>query len=392
MLEADEAIVLSTLLAFAVTSLILAAFWSNNRNIPALRTLLLSCVIGGFGVFLAVGFESEPGPSRIAISYLMTIMCHGFAWHGFARFWQANSRYSSLIIAATGLATLISVAYYMAQGGGAEGRVAIASVYFAFCSFAIIALVLKASRANSTLYRGAITQSQVGARTIIGLFLVHGLFCVYRIFTGINVDDMSSVSASGGQTEILYSILEALAFAPVFVLGVVMMVAERLQTELRIEQMLDPISKGLNRRAFLTVSKTMLARARRNHEPVSLLMVEVTNFRDVRKQFQRSDADKLIVQMSDDIFADRREQDLFCRYSNDEFFLMLPGTPEAGAEQVRTRVDKNIRCMFQPEKGAVVKLAVRMDVITARGDDLDVDGMIDGVAKSLMAPEQKQKG
>lgn len=373
--------VATLILHFTFTAL-LAAFWSNNRTTVGLAAITLSPVASGIGLLLAFSFGVAEAFVHVASIYLFLIFGHAAAWLGLADFWHKKTRKLTAAVSVLGFTTFAFVMIYQLRVGLPAGRTAVVSTFFAVCSFSLVWILYRAKGFRIDIYESAFRESRTGSYFVMALFFLHGTFNLLRV---VNLPDLgfgTAFSAEEGSVN-SYTLLEALVFTPMFVVGIIMMAAERLQTELRVEQMLEPVTRSLNRRAFLTVCKVVLARARRNADAVSILMVDVSNFKAIRDIAGRSGCDKILQQVATAIVAGRREQDIFSRFSNDEFLLILPGTPEEGADLVLERVEAEIIGRSYNQKGKEISVEAKLECFTARGEDLEAEGMIDTVAKKL---------
>ncbi len=376
-------LIAATLVMHMVSVALLAGFWLKNTDSVGLSTITFSPIASFIGLVLAFGFGEATQLVHIFAIYVFLVLGHAAAWIGLADFWHRKSKRQSAVVVLLSVVTVIGIVLYQSGGGTPTGRTALVSAFFAVSSFSIMIVIYKAKGFSIDIYESAIRESRVGSYFVMALFFVHGLMNLYRVLSWpeLGVPTVFAVADDAWVTP--YTVFEALMFTPIYVIGIIMMVAERLQTELRVEQMLEPVTRSLNRRAFLTVSKVVLARARRNADAVSILMVEVLNIRDIRDAVGRTGCDKILKQVSTAIVTGRREQDIFSRFSNDEFLLILPGTPEEGAVQVQERVEAEIQGRSYAWRGSDVSLDVKLEFYTARGEDLEVDGMIDSVFKKM---------
>lgn len=376
-------LIASTLIMHLVSTGLLAGFWWKNRASPGLATITLSPAATGIGLILAFGFGAAQALYHVAAIYVFLIVGHATAWIGLAGFWHQKTKRLTAAVSLLSVMTFGGVLAYQSNGGVPTGRTALVSAFFAVSSFAIAWSIFRAKGFRIDIYENAFRESRVGSNTVVVLFLVHGIFNLYRALSWPDLGTPNLFASADAVWVNQYTIFEALMFTPIFVIGVIMMVAERLQTELRVEQMLEPVTRSLNRRAFITVCKVVLARARRNADAVSILLVEVGNFREIRDAAGRTGCDKIFKQVSTAIVAGRREQDIFGRFSNDEFLLILPGTPEEGAQQVLDRVEAEINRRSFHQKGKDITVRAKLAFFTARGEDLEAEGMIDAVAQKL---------
>jgi len=98
----------------------------------------------------------------------------------------------------------------------------------------------------------------------------------------------------------------------------------------------DGMTGLFNRRAFeelLTVEGE-----RRGGGPLSLLMIDIDNFKSINDRFGHPAGDEVIVAVGKAIGEECRGGDLAARYGGEEFAVLLPGASEASAAGVAERI------------------------------------------------------
>jgi two-component system, cell cycle response regulator len=98
----------------------------------------------------------------------------------------------------------------------------------------------------------------------------------------------------------------------------------------------DAMTGLFNRRAFeelLTVEGE-----RRGGGPLSLLMIDIDNFKSINDRFGHPAGDEVIVAVGKAIGEECRGGDLAARYGGEEFAVLLPGASEASATGVAERI------------------------------------------------------
>lgn len=97
------------------------------------------------------------------------------------------------------------------------------------------------------------------------------------------------------------------------------------------EARLDFLTKIANRRAFYEVGLREITRARRYNRPLTLLYIDLDNFKQVNDAFGHETGDELLVEVAATIRCNVRATDLVARLGGDEFALLLTETNrEAG--------------------------------------------------------------
>jgi diguanylate cyclase (GGDEF)-like protein len=102
---------------------------------------------------------------------------------------------------------------------------------------------------------------------------------------------------------------------------------ERLSAQART----DDLTGLFNRRHFHERMAAELTRARRLHEPVSLLLLDVDDFKAVNDLHGHPAGDAVLCDFADVLRGAVRGADVVCRTGGEEFALILPGAAEPHA-------------------------------------------------------------
>lgn len=86
-------------------------------------------------------------------------------------------------------------------------------------------------------------------------------------------------------------------------------------------------------------------RAQRHQNPLSLLLVDVDNFKSVNDTTEYAFGDEVLRRVADGLKANVRETDYAARFGGDEFCLLLPQTSPAEAVQTALRIRQRIAGM-----------------------------------------------
>lgn len=107
----------------------------------------------------------------------------------------------------------------------------------------------------------------------------------------------------------------------------------RLQESLRVQSIRDPLTGLYNRRHMEPSLERELARARRQAEPVSILMCDLDHFKRFNDTYGHAAGDALLAEFGRLLKANCRAEDIPCRYGGEEFMLILPGTDAEVAQR-----------------------------------------------------------
>ncbi len=121
------------------------------------------------------------------------------------------------------------------------------------------------------------------------------------------------------------------------------LVGLRAREDLKELSLRDPLTNLYNRRYLLEVLSHERQRARRYGAPFSLVILDLDNFREVNNRFGHARGDEVLRGVAELLLRNLRSCDFVFRYGGDEFFLVLPETDYAGAEEAVARVRQKLR-------------------------------------------------
>lgn len=109
------------------------------------------------------------------------------------------------------------------------------------------------------------------------------------------------------------------------------------------QAMTDSLTGLFNRRYFFTVASQWYSRARRTGKPVSLLIMDVDNFKAINDRMGHHEGDRVLKTIARAIQETCRGSDIPVRWGGEEFAVLLPETDSSGAEQAASRISATVR-------------------------------------------------
>lgn len=104
----------------------------------------------------------------------------------------------------------------------------------------------------------------------------------------------------------------------------------------------DSLTGLLNRRGLLELAEREIQRSRRTSEPLSLVMADIDDFKQLNDQYGHAIGDEVLRHLARRIEQAVRELDIIGRWGGEEFVFLLPRTDIAEARHVVERVRRQV--------------------------------------------------
>ncbi|MGH7444424.1 MAG: GGDEF domain-containing protein, partial [Longimicrobiales bacterium] len=111
----------------------------------------------------------------------------------------------------------------------------------------------------------------------------------------------------------------------------------------REQALTDPLTGLGNRRFFEDVAELEMNRSRRYQRPLALAYVDVDRFKQVNDERGHAAGDALLRMIAAEIPSGLRRSDVVARIGGDEFAILLPETPPAGAEVALQKLRERLK-------------------------------------------------
>jgi diguanylate cyclase (GGDEF)-like protein len=125
------------------------------------------------------------------------------------------------------------------------------------------------------------------------------------------------------------------------------------QAQIALEQLAtrDGLTGLANRRCFDHTLQAEWQRALRQAQPLSLLMVDVDNFKQYNDAYGHVGGDDCLQRIAAAVASEMRANDLVARYGGEEFAVILPNQSLKGAAIVAERIRCRVEALRLPAAG-----------------------------------------
>jgi len=203
--------------------------------------------------------------------------------------------------------------------------------------------------------------------------------------TGVLNAESRMVGAFSEQDHKIFSILA----------GSAAMALENASLHRKMEELtiIDELTGIYNYRYFVHKLENELKRARRYHQSLSLMMIDIDWFKKYNDTYGHLFGNLILKDLARVIKSCIRDVDILIRYGGEEFVVILPQTGKEDARYIGERIRSKVeQTQFEDKKKRLkVKLTVSLGVATYPENGTDAEELVKSVDQALYLAKGKGK-
>ena len=160
---------------------------------------------------------------------------------------------------------------------------------------------------------------------------------------------------------------------------------KRLQLELRLMASTDPLTGLLNRRRFLEQAESDFQRSQRYQHELAVVMLDIDHFKAINDSHGHFAGDQVLVAMSRATENLLRNTDNLGRWGGEEFVILMPETPLAGAAILAERLRVELARLAVDTTGGALRFTVSAGVAARGGCDAGITDILQRADSALYA-------
>jgi diguanylate cyclase (GGDEF)-like protein len=132
----------------------------------------------------------------------------------------------------------------------------------------------------------------------------------------------------------------------------------------------DPLTELLNRRVMESVLKREFYRSKRYSSTLSVIFIDLDDFKTVNDAIGHDAGDKLLCYVADKLVDMTRATDIVARFAGDEFVVILPETGVKKANKLLGRVQKYFKNNPLEYNGKIIPVSISFGAASTQDDSV----------------------
>jgi diguanylate cyclase (GGDEF)-like protein len=187
---------------------------------------------------------------------------------------------------------------------------------------------------------------------------------------------------------VAFALLHSWALAVVVALPLVLIQRALALPTLREQAFTDHKTGLLNSRGIDQPARNEFARSRRLGHPLTVLVCDLDDLREINTRFGHLEGDAAIVAVASAFKAELRQYDLCARFGGDEFLVVLPETGEEEALEVAARIQRWLAANPIPTRDGPLAVGVSIGTAEMRDDETRIGDTMERADAAMYAEKR----
>ncbi|MBT3315235.1 MAG: GGDEF domain-containing protein [Anaerolineae bacterium] len=300
------------------------------KSYKGVREAALATFSMAFG-FLVIRLGNEFQIDQITSGFLSNLLIIS----GFVLFYLAVCRFSDKACNRWVLYGFVPLAYLVLTVAWLFRIHALPLLYVS----ATATLVLNLSSAF-TLYRSNTRRYRLAAYLTALPLSIYGLISISRMI--ISFFDRATITPGLPSFSANFDIMSLFVASHLWSSGFILMISQRLQSNLNDLAMNDALTRIRNRRAMQDMLDFEMRRVEKEVRDFSIILIDIDYFKHVNDTHGHDIDDQVLQWFASTLQNSMRMQDVVARWGGEEFLILLPDTLLEEARQIAERLRSTI--------------------------------------------------
>lgn len=164
---------------------------------------------------------------------------------------------------------------------------------------------------------------------------------------------------------------------------------KQLQQKLLLMASTDPLTGLLNRRRFLEQAEAELHRCQRYRNELSVAMLDIDHFKVINDTHGHFVGDQVLIAVSRATERLLRNTDILARWGGEEFVILMPKTPLAGATILAERLREALERLVVETAAGTLRITISAGLTARDGCDADITDILQRADTALYAAKEQ---
>ncbi len=219
-------------------------------------------------------------------------------------------------------------------------------------------------------------------------FRTRSILCAPLISRGRTIGVVEIINRTGGRftradLQLLMTLVEPCAIA-----------IENALLFQRAEQLTvtDDLTKLFNSRYLNLYIGREIKRCKRHSVPLAVIFLDLDGFKSINDQYGHLAGSRTLAEVGGILATSVRESDVLARYGGDEFVVVLPETPAAGALVIAERIRRAIEAHpFLQAQGLAARISASLGIAAYPDHALTPEGLIQKADQAMYRVKERDK-
>jgi len=163
---------------------------------------------------------------------------------------------------------------------------------------------------------------------------------------------------------------------------------KRMESQLINMALFDSLTGAISRPAFMDQSDKELARSKRYHRPLSVMMIDIDHFKSINDNYGHAAGDNVLQIFVEAVQEAIRTTDFLGRVGGEEFALLLPDTSAKSAYHLAERVRERITKYPYLAGDMLIEVTASLGVAELQKTDIDIKALLHRADEALYKAKQ----
>ncbi len=166
---------------------------------------------------------------------------------------------------------------------------------------------------------------------------------------------------------------------------------ESFQRRMYESSLRDGLTKAFNRKYFLDRLEREFRFAKRHHQPLAVIMLDIDGFKALNDERGHIAGDVVLADLAGELARAIRSEDVLARYGGEEFVVICRGTETAGAAVFAERLRSAVATRTFSHDGKDVLVTISVGVAGLSADHTDAMALLAAADDALFAAKRAGK-